>query len=345
MISIIVPIYNTSRFLEKCIQSILSQSYKDFELILVNDGSQDNSLEICKKYSKTDPRIIIVDKKNEGVDKARFSGINISRGDYITFVDSDDWIEKDTLKVMYENMLRYNVDYVEVGMQRVFDNLRLIKKKSISPVLGLIQIPELFDKYYISYFGYNIISVSIWGKLYKTDIIKQACLQPSNLKMGEDFYFSMMLFPHLKSIYISDYIGYNYRFGGMTSRYNPSLFTDLKTLYYKKKELIRLYSYNKASDFIRYEIVNVFKSDINQKILYKYGTKDEIIKSIEVEMKDPIWSDLKDISNKKYLSKPIPKAILAHDSEELFNICSKEVENSYLKWKMKRIVFSFLKYM
>lgn len=345
MISIIVPIYNTSRFLGKCIQSILSQSYKDFELILVNDGSQDNSLEICKKYSKTDPRIIIVDKKNEGVDKARFSGINISRGDYITFVDSDDWIEKDTLKVMYENIERYNVDYVEVGSRKVFDKLKLIKKESINPKLGYIKIPELFDNYYISFFGYNIISVSMWGKLYKTAIIKQACLQPSNLKMGEDLYFNMMLFPHLKSIYISDYIGYNYRFGGMTSRYNPSLFPDLKTLYYKKKELISLYSYDKANDFIRYEIVNVFKSDIYQKILFKYGTKDEIIKSIEVEMKDPIWSDLRDVSNKDYLNNPIPKAILSQHPEELYDICVKDVNNSFIKWKMKRIASTLLKYL
>lgn len=99
MISVIVPIYNVQKYLSKCIKSILSQDYTDFELILVNDNSTDNSLEICNKFQSIDSRIIIINNpQNIGIDKTRFEGIKIAKGDFITFVDSDDWIAPHCLK-------------------------------------------------------------------------------------------------------------------------------------------------------------------------------------------------------------------------------------------------------
>ena len=316
MISIIVPIYNSSKFLKKCISSVLSQSYTSFELILVNDGSLDNSFSYCKEYERHDSRIIVIDKENEGVDKARFSGLKVAKGEYVTFIDSDDWVEHDYLMNLMNYAEKYCCDYVEVGMQRVLDKHGFIKKKSVSPVLGLIQQPELFDNYYISFFGYNILAVNMCGKLYRRDSLKKAILKPSGLKMGEDLYFNMMLFPYLNSIYLSDYIGYNYRFGGMTSKYNPSLYVDLKYLYQKKKELIEYYDYHKADDYIRYELINVFKSDVIQKIRFHTESEDRIINGIEEELKDIIWADISSLK-KEYLSKSFPQAIIMKDSKKI----------------------------
>ena len=93
-ISVIVPIYNAEKTLKKCINSILSQTYTNFELILVNDGSKDSSLSLCKNYSKKDSRIVVINKENEGCIAARRSGIEISKGEYIMFVDSDDTIKR-----------------------------------------------------------------------------------------------------------------------------------------------------------------------------------------------------------------------------------------------------------
>ena len=100
MISII---YNTAKYLSQCIDSIINQSHKNIEVILVNDASPDNSLSICESYSKRDTRIIIINKKlNEGLEKARYSGVQIAKGKYIMHIDSDDWLELDALENLYE---------------------------------------------------------------------------------------------------------------------------------------------------------------------------------------------------------------------------------------------------
>lgn len=212
MISVIIPIYNTAKFLSTCIESIIDQTYQDLEIILVNDASTDNSIHICNTFRGKDNRIVLIDKQqNEGVEKARYDGILIATGDYICFVDSDDWLEKDTIKRMYDKAIETDADYVEIGMQRVLDRHKIIKKKVHSTIKGLITQPQLFDSYYMSFFGVNILSVNVWGKLYKRNILKNSP-QPIGLAMGEDLYFNLELFPHLQKIYIDDYIGYNYFF-------------------------------------------------------------------------------------------------------------------------------------
>ena len=98
IVSIVVPIYNTAQFLRACLDSIISQSYEDFECILVDDGSVDESLEICKEYAHRDPRFVVIHQDNLGVSSARNKGIKIARGEYLAFIDSDDWVDPDYLK-------------------------------------------------------------------------------------------------------------------------------------------------------------------------------------------------------------------------------------------------------
>ena len=101
-ISIIVPIYNVEKYLERCINSLINQTYKNIEIILVNDGSTDNSLIICEKYKNIDSRIILVNKENGGLSDARNVGIDNSSGNYITFIDSDDYIDDDYVYTLYK---------------------------------------------------------------------------------------------------------------------------------------------------------------------------------------------------------------------------------------------------
>ena len=104
MISVIIPIYNMEKYLDRCINSITEQSYKNIEILLINDGSTDNSLKICKKFQKEDERIKFFSMNHQGVSIARNLGIEKAKGKYIMFIDSDDWIEKDTIKNLYENI-------------------------------------------------------------------------------------------------------------------------------------------------------------------------------------------------------------------------------------------------
>lgn len=342
MISVIIPVYNTAQFLSTCIKSIINQTFQKLEIIIVNDASTDNSIHICNKFKEEDNRIILIDKKqNEGVEKARYDGILASKGEYICFVDSDDWLEKDALKRMYDKALETDADYVEVEMQRVLDRHKIIKKKAYPAVRGLITQPQLFDLYYISFLGVNILSVNIWGKLYKSSILKEPP-QPIGLAMGEDLYFNLEIFPRLKKIYIDNYIGYNYRFGGMTTRYNKNLLSNLKILYSIKKEKIKKYKYDKASDYIRIELKNVLISDIKQRILFKYGSQEDIINQISQELMNPIWNDIQQIKDSNIIASSTVKAIINKDANTIYEICESDIKKYYPQWILKRIISKIL---
>ena len=112
MISIIIPIYNVEKYLEKCLDSILNQTYKNLEIILIDDGSTDNSPNICNSYCEKDKRIKIIHKNNEGVSSARNKGIELSKGKYIVFIDSDDYVSNEHIEVLYDCIISNNVDLV-----------------------------------------------------------------------------------------------------------------------------------------------------------------------------------------------------------------------------------------
>ena len=112
LISIIVPIYNVEKYLRQCLDSIQDQSYQNFECLLINDGSPDNSADICKEYVSKDPRFRYIEKENGGVSSARNLGLEHSKGEYITFIDSDDWVDLDYLEVLHSKIKEYNTDFV-----------------------------------------------------------------------------------------------------------------------------------------------------------------------------------------------------------------------------------------
>ena len=123
-VTLIVPVYNVEKYLNRCIDSILNQTLEDFELILVDDGSKDNSGNICDEYMRKDRRVKVIHKENGGLSDARNSGIEISTGEYLSFIDSDDWVEKEFLETLYNNAIKYQAEIVIVNLHKVFDNKR-----------------------------------------------------------------------------------------------------------------------------------------------------------------------------------------------------------------------------
>ena len=111
-ISVVVPVFNSEKYLEKCIDSIINQTYKNIEIILINDGSSDKSEEICNSYLKTYKNIKLINQSNSGVSVARNNGLKSSTGDYVLFVDSDDWLEKDMLEIMVKEIDNFDIDIV-----------------------------------------------------------------------------------------------------------------------------------------------------------------------------------------------------------------------------------------
>lgn len=127
LLSIIVPVYNVEQFLQKCIDSILAQTMTDFELILINDGSPDRCGEICDEYAVKDSRIIVIHQQNQGVSAARNAGLKIAKGEYIGFVDPDDWIEKNMYEAMIESAQKYCADVVACGIKYYDSDYTFIK--------------------------------------------------------------------------------------------------------------------------------------------------------------------------------------------------------------------------
>lgn len=221
-ISIVVPMYNCEKYIEKNIKSILNQSYKNFELLLINDGSTDNTLNVVKKFK--DSRIKIIDKKQEGVSKTRNVGIDISKGNYIYFVDADDYIEPNTLEKFVDIINKYNPDLIICGIfsetynGNSFDKLNF-KEKFYKDRNSLNN--DLI-KLYNNHLTYNI-----GNKILKKDIISKHKLRFPNIHFGEDNAFNQMYLKYCNTVYnINDCLYHYVREikGSITTKYIPNLF-------------------------------------------------------------------------------------------------------------------------
>lgn len=188
MISVIVPVYNAEKYLENCIKSILAQTYTDLEVICVNDGSTDNSLSILNSFADQDERIRVIDKKNSGAAAARNRGIDESRGDYITFVDSDDALDPEMYMTLMPFFEKEDVQIVHCGYRRIEQN------GTMKDVTGsrrcLIQGSEEAIKCMLN--GELFVG-SLWNKLYRKELFKDIRLA-ENLRINEDVLINVRLF-------------------------------------------------------------------------------------------------------------------------------------------------------
>ena len=134
MVSIVIPIYNVEIYLKKCIDSILNQSFDDFEIILVNDGSKDSSLDICNEYLKKDTRINLVNKTNGGLSSARNAGLNVAKGKYISFIDPDDCINENYFNILINKAEMNDCDVIVSGYRTVPNNVDIIPSYKLNEV-------------------------------------------------------------------------------------------------------------------------------------------------------------------------------------------------------------------
>ena len=213
-ISVIVPIYRIEKYLPACIESLLNQSFKDFELLLVNDGSPDNCAKICDDYAKTDARIRVVHKKNGGLLSARKAGLKEAQGKYISFVDGDDWVDNYYLDIMFKLAEANSADLTMTGHFREFDG----KIETIKPKLtGVYDEKEIVSSIipnaiYNGTFCEHGISTYVWNKLFKRDLLKEVLYDvPNDIVMGEDAAITYAYLSISKSLVISKIPLYYYR--------------------------------------------------------------------------------------------------------------------------------------
>ncbi|MCM1087820.1 MAG: glycosyltransferase [Muribaculaceae bacterium] len=215
MISVIVPVYNAAQYLEQCVRSICTQTYKDIEIILVDDGSDDGSLEMCEIFQKQDARIKVIHKENGGPVSARKVGISHASGEYIAFVDADDWIEADMYERMYQKIVEQNVDIVLCGYYEDTGNTskKMLHRVSEGRYDKKALLQEIYPKMIVNhdFFEWGIFP-SECDKLFKRE-----CIYPfqmdvdERIVMGDDAACVYPCFLHAASIYVMHQYFYHYR--------------------------------------------------------------------------------------------------------------------------------------
>jgi glycosyltransferase involved in cell wall biosynthesis len=233
-ISIIVPVYNAEKYLPQCIGSILSQTVTDFELLLIDDGSSDRSGKICDEYSRNDFRIRVFHKENSGVSSARNFGIDKAQGEWITFVDSDDWLATNFLEQMLNKARELNVDAVFCNCYYVFENEAVQK---IIYTENTIEDGKSMLKRFLTRFGTRS---ELWGKIIKRKYLNHRLKE--NVKIGEDFLYLIELYHahDCRTAIITDYL-YYYRQLDSSAMNNSDLVFHNKQLLMECLQFMRQY--------------------------------------------------------------------------------------------------------
>lgn len=202
LISIIIPVYNVEKYVEKCVNSALKQTYQNLEIILIDDGSTDNSGKICEKLSSNDNRIKVFHKKNGGLSDARNYGIERATGNYIMFIDSDDWIENDTVELSLAKAIKDKADIVIFGISKDYDNGK--KKVRIPTVSGIYNSEESIALLN----SFKCFDVSACNKFYNIKLFGNIRFPVG--KLCEDFYTIYLLFSKANKITVLNEAKYHY---------------------------------------------------------------------------------------------------------------------------------------
>lgn len=311
ILSIIVPIYNVQKYLSKCLDSILIQTFTDYEVILVNDGSIDQSGEICDKYASSDSRVIVIHQNNSGVSSARNIGIENAKGEFLAFVDPDDTIEENMYEMLVDHALKYNADLVvcpynsinlidaSVHVSTVWDDVySRINKEEIEKYI----IPSLLENK-----TYSL--VPIWNKLYKKQIFDTFNVKfDENMNYGEDKKLNFKILTLINSLVIIKQPLYNYYIRNrqsLTTIFKENLYIDyICESKHLLIELCKIYGNEKYENTIRQHytgeallyMTNVVNEKIPPKNKYRiFNTilsDEEFIKDLQIYKFHSIYGHL-----------------------------------------------------
>ncbi|MBC2871085.1 glycosyltransferase [Acetanaerobacterium sp. MSJ-12] len=280
-LSIIIPVYNAEKTVGYSIESVLAQKWDDIEIIVVDDGSSDGSLTICKEYEKKDTRIKVIHQENGGPGAARNTGLQNAKGDYIAFVDADDYIENEMYDILLEKLCSTDADVAICGYIREYykgEHLSACKKVTTeSAEVSKKAWRQYFDEwYYKNYF--NVL----WNKIYKKEVIENYnILFQTDIYNGEDLIFNLSYFAHIQKVVVLDQALYHYverRGDSLTHRCDPSFFKNKIYLF----EAVSKFCQTHFSDSHSYcSIYSVFLRDCFQSIDRYYQDKETIKQIID----------------------------------------------------------------
>lgn len=276
--SIIIPVYNSEKYLDRCILSCINQTYKNFEIILIDDGSSDNSLKICNKYKNIDNRINVIHNKNEGVSIARNIGIENSEGKYIVFVDSDDFIEQDMLEKLENLLNKQKTECIIYNLDNMLKS-KAVYGEEINNILIKLIISEVIN--------------SPCNKVYIRDIIEKNNIRfEKNVKIGEDLLFNVLYISKIKGFYLLNENFYNYskeNKQSLTLKYNKDKYNELMLVNKKLRGYFKKYNNKKILECEKYlRLKNIFSCfmDLSRdECKYSHNEKIEFVSDVKKENK------------------------------------------------------------
>lgn len=296
LISVIVPIYNVESYLDRCIRSIVNQTYKNLEIILIDDGSPDQCPDICDQWAQRDYRIKVIHKENGGLSDARNAGMKIMTGDYVSFIDSDDWISENMYEIMLYNMQTNNADICESGFKRTSEFNKYEEQNSQGKCKAYAKEEAL--KALIQ----ENIKPMVWNKLYKRNLIEDNWFRVG--KCNEDEFWIYKILDNSKKIIQIDDILYYYffrensiinetyalkRLDGLEARYERMKYLEKYPQVYRiaKQQLIFncMYHYQKGLSYLKgndlkvlkKKIINIYHDiPIDKEDMLQYSLKEKV---------------------------------------------------------------------
>lgn len=238
LVTVIVPVYNVEKYIKECVDSLINQTYRNIEIILVDDGSRDESGTICDNYAKLDSRIKVIHKENEGLGYARNSGLRIAQGSYVTFIDSDDKAETNLIENLMNGIHESNCDTCIGGFKRISEEGKIIFEEQY--INEIFSDSEVYDKLFARMLGsapdrHDAIRMSVWNVIYKMKIIQRYNIKfPSErVFISEDIIWDSEYYKYSKHVRVIDSTAYNYRItpGSLTQKYKPDMLEKICILY------------------------------------------------------------------------------------------------------------------
>lgn len=268
-VTVVICAYNSENTIAKCIRSVSNQSYKNLQILVVNDGSTDNTMDVCEELMKRDPRIIVVNQPNSGVSAARNKGLVNTTGDYVTFVDSDDYLENDHIEKLISGIDGNKLAITGYYYDLLDSNGRLIrrteKKEDISGEYFLNDLANLYSK--------ELLAV-VWNKLYITSMINGQNIRfDENIRLGEDFLFNLDYLSccRVKSFFVCKDTTYHYinqKKERLSSSYNEDFINIQNTIFHKFKSLVSKYD-NESLKKMNYLHANALFASIDNLMMIK----------------------------------------------------------------------------
>ena len=210
LISVIVPCYNSEKFIDKCLGSVLTQTYRNLEIIVIDDGSSDNTAEILDEYAQSDKRVMVLRQTNAGAGAASNTGIEMARGELMAFVDHDDWLEPAMYERLYMAMASSGADMSVCNFNLVYDGCVKERYSKSNSYDALVDIYDDVYGYFARYCACPKPNNYMWSRLYKSEIIKNSEIRFENLRLGADTLFNFKLLPLMNRVaFVSDGL-YNY---------------------------------------------------------------------------------------------------------------------------------------